>query len=207
MRKLQEYRSGCSEELYGSELMAIILSDVDHVALHLDFEWYKRYNEDYDDCLKPEHVTEWAIHKFVKPSCGKKIYDYLLMPDLYDNVPLVAGAMDGIMELRNAGHQVVFVSSGIHRGKYLRLKEFNLVQSEDDYYCAHNKSLIHGDYLLDDGMHNVTNWKWGTAILFDAPHNRHEEWYPRAENWEQAVDIILNLEERKVLSRRMYVKE
>ena len=185
--------------------MATILSDVDGVTLCLNIEWYKRYNADYNDCLKSEHVTKWAVHEFVKPSCGKKIYDYLLMPDLYETVPLIAGAMDAIMTLRNAGHRVVFVSSGIHRGKYLRLKEFNLVASEDDYICAHDKSLICGDYLLDDGFHNIRAFKRGTAILFDAPHNRHEQWNPRVTNWEEAVNMILDLQERKDFARRSYV--
>ena len=90
--------------------MSIILVDVDGVTLCLDAEWFKRYNEDWGDNLKPEHVTRWAVHEFVKPSCGKRIYDYLLMPDLYDNVPLIAGALDGIMTLRNAVHRVVFLS-------------------------------------------------------------------------------------------------
>ena len=188
--------------------MATILIDVDGVTLCLDAEWYKRYNADYDDNLKPEHVTEWAVHKFVKPSCGYKIYEYLLQTDLYDTVPLIAGAVDGIMQLRKTGHRVVFLSSGIHRGKYLRLKEFNLVETEGDYICAHDKSLICGDYLLDDGAHNVKAFLYGTAILFDAPHNKHEKWFPRVSNWEQAVDLILDLEERKQFShRKTYVVE
>lgn len=180
----------------------IFYADVDGTTLNLSKRWYGLYNADYDDNLDDARVTGWSVHSFVKPECGKKIYDYLLLPDLYDDVEPIDGAIEGIQVLKEMDFRVVFLSSGIHRGKYLRLKHFGLLNGEEDYICAHDKSLVHGDYLLDDGMHNIKAFhsanKKGYAIVFDAPHNRNERWLLRADGWVNAIRLINTLEVHKL---------
>lgn len=179
--------------------MALVFLDVDGVTLDLGTEWLNRYNEDYNDKLTNEHITRWATHEFVKPECGRKIYDYLLMPDLYDNVQPIAGAREGVEILKGAGHRVVFLSSGIHRGKYLRLKQLGFLNREDDYICAHDKSLVSGDYLVDDGVHNIIAFRKtrGIPVLFDAPHNQLSFQELRAMNWTDVTSMIEKVEVRK----------
>lgn len=170
----------------------IILVDVDGTVASLYNVWYGRYNAEYDDDLTTERVTEWRVHEFVKPECGIKIYNYLSDPDLYDSVQPVDGAVDGVNGLKELGFRVVFLSSGIHPGKADFLRRYKLIgKGDDDIIIAHDKSLIVGDYLIDDAFHNIKSFRHGLGILFgDYAHNRECNYSPHAENWKDAVRIV-----------------
>ena len=57
----------------------------------------------------------------------------------------------------------------------------------------HNKQMVMGDVLIDDGPHNLVNGPY-FRILFDQPHNRgiNEKKYGmyRAVGWEQVYQLI-----------------
>src|SRR5512137_1810696 len=91
--------------------MKTIAMDVDDVCAMLSETWVAKYNKDWNDNLKVNEITEWAIEKFVKPECGKRIFSYLDNPKLYDSVQPVEGARKGIKALRSMGYRVVFVTS------------------------------------------------------------------------------------------------
>jgi hypothetical protein len=65
--------------------------------------WIWLYNYDYSDSLDYLDVDEWDVSKFVKPECGKKIFDYLLYKDLYDHVSPIPDAVWGVNMLREFG--------------------------------------------------------------------------------------------------------
>ena len=171
----------------------IIGVDVDGVLADLHPEWLRRYNVEFDDGLVPEDITHWDFHDIVKPECGKRIYEYLTMPDLYDKVLPVPGAMNGVQTLRRAGHRPVFVTScvkGMTDAKWDWLEHWNLLDSASDLVVAHDKSLINLPVLIDDALHNV-NWARGD-ILFDAPWNRSERAYPRrVRGWSEVLSALL----------------
>lgn len=159
----------------------LIACDVDGVVADLSAEWYRRYNLRYNDDLTPARVTDWDTSKFVKPECGKRIFEILNEPDLYAAVPEIQGAREGVAALRAAGHRVVFVSScvvGAMDQKYRWLLEHGFVEGamqggqSKDVIFAHSKDMIRADLLIDDGPHNVEAWP-GTAILVDGLYNRH----------------------------------
>ena len=111
----------------------IIAVDVDEVIAALHVEWLKRYNKDYDDNLRHEDITNWSIENFVKPECGLKIYHYLEDVDLYDNVPVIDGALLGVEYLRQSGYRVVFVTScqfGMHDPKWAWLMRHDFLSNK-----------------------------------------------------------------------------
>lgn len=170
----------------------VILTDIDGTVVNVYDEWYGRYNRDWLDNLTMDRVTEWAVHKFVKPACGLRIYEYLSDPDLYDDAKLIDGASDGIKKLRGMGFRVVFLSSGIHPGKAKLLRKHGLLGDDDrDIIIAHDKSLVMGKYLVDDAPHNIDAFTVGTGILFgDYAHNRDSKHDLRANTWEDVVDTV-----------------
>jgi 5'(3')-deoxyribonucleotidase len=62
--------------------MKSIAIDLDDTLSLLGIDWIKAYNDMYGDTLQHEDITDWAIDTFVKPECGKAIYD-LLTPHLF----------------------------------------------------------------------------------------------------------------------------
>ena len=176
----------------------IILCDVDNTVADLMTEWLRLYNNDYPDrliapWLKPEMITDWNIEKFVHPDCGKKIYSYLLLDNFYDNVKPIEGAHQALRYLESKGHRIVFVSSGVYaypKYQWMENHGFNVGEYGSNYIVAHDKSLIRGDLLIDDGFHNIEAFKNLDSILFDQPWNRHFQWHRRANNWNDVKLMI-----------------
>jgi 5'-nucleotidase len=189
-----------------------IALDVDGPTLALHDEWYKRYNRDYDDNLTVDKVTDWNTHQFVKPECGKKIYDYLQQPDLYAHVPIVTGAAEGIRLLRERGHEVLFVTSctkGMADQKAEALERFALPAKPtkhgllpDDFCVLTDKRWIDADLLIDDALHNIKDWvlRRRRAILMNYPWNQaavdvpsmFSSWIKRANTWPEILALVEN---------------
>lgn len=165
-----------------------ILVDVDEVVADLLGTWLHRYNVKYDDRLAREDITEWDLTEFVKPECGDKIYEFLGDYFIYDDVPPIPGALRGVEKLRSLG-RVVFVSSAnaaTMAAKVHWLERWGLLEDDprhSNLVYAHDKSLVRGDILIDDGPHNVGAFP-GETILFDQYHNRSHAHPRRARDWD-----------------------
>ena len=166
-----------------------ILVDVDGVVVDTSGEVLRRYNLDFGDKLTNWDIKDWHTHKFVKPECGKRIYEYFAQSDLYDRLPLISGAAEVIRELRQV-HRVIFVTSGLFFGKVKFLKRHGLIRDveyEKDLIFAHSKDLILGDVLIDDRIENCLG---RTAFVFDQPWNRHVV-MPRVFGWENVLEELV----------------
>ena len=56
--------------------------------------------------------------------------------------------------------------------------------------------MIKGDFLLDDGMHNIEEFleAGGTPIIFDRPHNRHKgQGIIRVKDWLTFERVIMEM--------------
>jgi len=176
----------------------IIGLDVDDVVADLLTTWLRLYNIDYKDNLTTEDILDWDMLPYVKEECGKRIYDYIGDPSIYDYVRPIHGAVNGVYELRAMGFRVIFVTStpkGCEGRKLDWLNYWGFGVDKDSYYEATDKSLIACDFLVDDRPLNVEN-AFGTGIIFDAPHNRNwdlDRNYPRVYNWENVLTYFSNM--------------
>lgn len=156
----------------------IVAVDVDGPIADLHTAWINRYNKDYKDGLVERDITTWDIHKYVKPECGHKIYDYLRMPDIYDDVKVSFGAKEGVEFLKQHGCRVVYLTAaptGFSDAKqHWLVREGFLDKSKythEDLVVAKDKSLIRAQVLIDDGPHNIETFP-GMCIVYDAPYNK-----------------------------------
>lgn len=178
--------------------MSVILVDVDGVVADTHTSWLSMYNRDYGDNLKVADITRWAMHEFVKPECGRKIYEYLERPDFYDETLPIKEALEGVRFLRQLGHRVIFVSAGLFESKVRWLGRFGFLNEfpykDDcrastalDVVLCNDKSLIKGDYLIDDRVENVE--RYGDGFVFSQPWNVNADFYGgRVDSW---MDISL----------------
>jgi 5'-nucleotidase len=170
--------------------MPEIAMDVDDVVAKLSEHWIDVYNREWDDNLKVEEITEWAIDKFVKPECGRRIYQYLDDPHLYDGVKPIEGAKQGIQSLRKMGYKIVFVTSCpiLTAGrKFFWLKEHGFSPDEKDYDENRVKSRLNLPYMLDDRYDNVLSFKQ-KGFLYTRPWNKKYSWKIRLNNWDEVVE-------------------
>lgn len=165
----------------------IVLVDVDSTVADLMPEWLRLYNNDYSDNVTPDMITDWDMTKFVHPDCGAKIFSYLLREDLYDNVKPIVGAIEGLEYIESIGNRIVFVSSGMYgypKFQWADRNGFHVGQWGKNYVVCHDKSLIRGDVLIDDGIHNAKAFGLWRTIIFEQPWNKDFRCPIRATSWD-----------------------
>jgi 5'-nucleotidase len=177
-----------------------VLVDIDGVCLDMLPELLKYYNAEYCDNVQVSDITDWGIEQFIKPECGTKIFEWFYKPMLYDNVLPIPGALDGINELKTMGCRVIYVTSGVNTGKIDCMKRHGFLDpkrfSDPDLIIAHDKSFIHGDFMVDDYVKNLNSNKHVKyGILFNQIHNKEAmshstRAYFRAWGWDQVVEIV-----------------
>jgi 5'-nucleotidase len=178
-----------------------ILCDVDGVCADLLSEWLGRYNSDYGDTVTPEQVSAWDVSKFVKPECGKKIFGYLHLPELYEAVQPIRGAWRGLRTLEEVGHRVIFITTCV--GPEMVVAKLGWLNAHDFLLDTHGKlrpvlflddatpkRVLRGDVLIDDYDKNLRDFG-GRGVLLDCAYNRHDETFTRACGWNEVVNAIM----------------
>lgn len=189
-----------------------IACDVDGVVVPLMPELLRRYNQDWADTLTPDALVSWEVHRFVKPQCGDKVYEYFAAPDLYEQLEPIEGALAGVNRLRALGHDVTFVTSCYYgmvdqKARWLERHGFCMPPKwagmlPDDLIVATHKQHLGSDLLIDDAPHTIKTWvaKRRRAILVEAPYNTKLDlpsiqwgWCHRARSWEEIVRHVERL--------------
>lgn len=195
----------------------IIAVDADGICCALHDEWLRRYNRDYNDTMTLDRWLGWGVEQYVKPECGLKIYDYLLQPDLYDDVKPIIGAKDGVDILRTMGHELIFVTActyGMIDQKARWFERHGFVTPgkngalPKEFAAVQDKNKIDAHLLIDDGAHNLRAWVEGKsrrAVMLEYPFNRFLldevpsqfwNWCYRATGWPAIVRHVASLDKR-----------
>lgn len=158
--------------------------DLDQVLNNLNKKWFQYYNEKYNDNLTMEAVTEWGITKFIKPECGNDIFKILAIPGFFRDLEIQPNAQ-AVVEWLCSYYDVYIVSAAHYavcgdKGAWLQ-EHFPVIPYKNIIFCT-NKSLVHVDYLIDDGCHNLETFT-GQGLLFDSHHNQEENRFPRMKGW------------------------
>lgn len=158
---------------------------------------YSRYHELY----------EARYGKDIDPAdyAGKKIYDLpgvdgireaLYEPGFFRNLPVMENAPEVVKELYEH-HEVYVVTASTEfkhsfTDKWEWLEEhMPFIHWERIVFCG-NKSIVHGDYMIDDKVSNLVTFN-GQGLLFTASHNLNDTGYPRFGNWIEIRDYFRNL--------------
>lgn len=170
-----------------------IAMDVDGTVADLISVWLSWYNRDYNDSLYPSNITDWAIHKFVK--CGRDIYKYLEMPEIYEHVKPYHGALDFVNTIRK-DYSIIWVTHATegHAGRKKNwLREHGFLGLYDYYIETKDKSDIPADLLFDDYIVNVENFKGrlgrGLGYLIRRHWNENIQRYHSVHSWEEGLRI------------------
>ena len=171
--------------------------DLDDTLNNLCDVWLEHYNRDYKENLKKEDIKSWNIASYTK--IGDRIYDYLLYPNFFQSLGIQPQAKE-VTEWLSQYFELYIVTAYHPATCYDKSKwvEKNLphIPSRNIIFC-NNKGLVHTDFLLDDGLHNIEAYKKnnprGFPIVFTQPWNLNvAEHYVRADNWEDVQNIVLD---------------
>lgn len=173
-----------------------ILFDADDVAEMLLGSWLSLLNNRYDTSVSIDDVTDWNVSLAFPTLTKEQIYGALQDDELWANLTPMPGAQEYLQRLYDEGHELYMVTATDYRTcrvKIERILELFPFLDTDHIIIAHNKQMVMGDVLIDDGPHNLVGGKY-FRILFDQPHNRgfNEKKYGmyRASSWEQVYKLI-----------------
>lgn len=173
-----------------------ILFDADDVAEALLENWVKTLNKRYSTTASVEDVTDWDVTVAFPTLTKQQIYGVLQEDEVWANLTPMPGAQEYLKRLYDEGHELYMVTATDYRTcrvKIERILELFPFLDTNHIIIAHNKQMIRGDVLIDDGPHNLINGPY-FRILFDQPHNRgiNEKKYGmyRAVGWEQVYQLI-----------------
>lgn len=175
-----------------------IAIDVDGVVADLFDKWVGVYNERWNDNIKPEDVKGWFLDEYVKPECGKQVFDILHEPGFFSDLKPIDGAQEAVY-LLSRYYKVYFVTSATSipnsvkdKLNWLR-RHFPFISHRNIVLCG-SKEIINADFMVDDGVHNLESFYEanpnGKGLLFDAPYNRGYEDATRITDWKHALDFF-----------------
>lgn len=149
--------------------------------------------------LSAEDFTGWDLHPVLDPIIGRSWWSWMRDREwLWANFPAVPGAMGGLEKLRRQGFYLECVTSkpqwaehntwkwlGRWRPPFQRVTIVGPKDRKIDFTDA--------ELLVDDKMKNLNEFvqEGRQAILFDRPHNRHDQFPTRVGTWPELVETLL----------------
>ena len=152
-----------------------ILIDLDNVLNNLQSIWLSLYNTKYNDNISCNDITSWDITKFVKPEAVEDIYELLKTPNLFSELVQPKPGSIEATQILSKYYDLYIVTACTYPQniveKFKWIEKYYPHISLDNIITAKNKSLIVGDYIIDDYHNNLISSKCNTKILFSMPHN------------------------------------
>jgi 5'(3')-deoxyribonucleotidase len=173
--------------------MKTVLCDIDCVVADLLGPWLAAYNSEYAQDISIKDVSSWDLGKCVPD--GDEVYQIIRRPGFFASLPLLGGAKEGLEALLEKGNDVYLVSAAYSASAFA--EKFDWVRKHlpfmnDRVFLTDGKTpkgLIRGDVLIDDGPHNLIDFKErnpnGLAI---AAYHYYTE--PANRKWDFAVDFM-----------------
>ena len=163
-----------------------ILLDMDDVMVDLIGPWLDYLNNKHGSNISKDDVFCWDMNECVLPKlleCDAEenihIFEPLFIPEFWDNVKPLEGAVDAIKEL-NEKHSIYIATASHHNtfGPKIEkclLKYFPFI-SEKQIICIYRKELIDAGILIDDNYDNIEKFALSSGnksgILMNAPYNK-----------------------------------
>ncbi len=172
-----------------------LLIDQDDVLADYMSAVVTAYNTKYHTDIKEEACISWDLYGVF----GKEIDTVMHEPELFRNLKPVPYALEIFERLYMSGLFDLYIVTAANprtvEAKYEWIEKYLPYLPKNHIIVCSSKFMIKGDYLLDDGMHNIEDFvkAGGRAVVFNKPHNMHTTHnYPRVSNWLEFESLIVN---------------
>lgn len=168
--------------------MRRICVDMDEVMADTLAEHLRRYNETFDEAIRPEDLAGRAIWEITPLERQQQLRDFLDAEDFFEDLPLMADAQPVLKELSAkfeifiATQAMVVPNSLGPKFRWLQ-RHFPFIAPSHYVFCG-DKGILRADYLIDDQPKNLAAFE-GRGLLFTAPHNTSASGFVRVNNWRE----------------------
>jgi len=173
-----------------------ILIDMDDVLEELTEAWISELNRIYSTSVSPSDITSWNIADFFPALTQNEVYSPLHDPNFWKSLRPTPEAQKIVKRLIEDGHTVRIVTASHYNTvspKITWLLWAYPFLKWKDVIIASDKSLIKGDVMIDDGVHNLEKTSC-TKLLFSRYHNQsydaESNGMIRVNTWNEIYHII-----------------
>lgn len=172
----------------------VLLIDQDDVLAEYVKGLTELYNKKYKTNFTVNDCTCWDIASVL----GERVHEIMYESELFLNLEPVPKAIETFERLYKSGLFEMYIVTAAHpksvEAKFQWLNKYMPFFPKSNVIVTSSKFMIKGDYLLDDGMHNIIEFldAGGKAIVFERPHNQSERLgYVSVEGWEAFENLIM----------------
>ena len=186
-----------------------ILIDKDSVVYDLSTPWYAAHNRDWPDHeLCVEHVDDWdTAAQCRKAGCNADVYSYFHEPSVWSDGPILGKSDEITREWKQdfgSSVDIGFLTTAANpmaaQYSWEWLKKYFPHITNIMIVNTHIKHWVNADILIDDGIHNLTNFD-GIAILYSQYWNvkAHDQFIVAKGNTDTEKWIEVNRLVRKAI--------
>lgn len=175
----------------------IVLIDMDDTIENLVDAWCKWLNHKHGTNVYEADIIEWDICTFFPELTKEEVFEPTLIEDFWKTVQPKKDAPEYISQLIEEGFEIYICTASDYRVtkakyEYIIKRYFPFIDWEH-VIIAHNKQMIRGDILIDDGIHNLIGGAY-EKLLMTHPHNKHYDakahGMTRIDSWEEAYNAV-----------------
>lgn len=171
-----------------------LLIDQDDVLAEYIKGVTEAFNQKYHTHHKAEDCIRWNLQSIF----GEEIDSVMHEPELFRKLEPVPYAIEVFERLYMSGLFNMYIVTAAHprsvEAKYEWIREYLPFFPEKQIIVCSSKFMVKGDYLLDDGMHNIIDFQknGGKSIVFERPHNKEERLSFRSvSDWRRFEEYII----------------
>ena len=174
-----------------------LIIDCDDVLLDLNGRVLQVFNEENGTDYTEDIFTDFDIYKCLPFELAEKYTALWLREDIWRSLSPVYHAQWGMKKLIDDGFEV-FVATSTHYSNFAWKIEllqgyFPFIDSSR-IICIGDKSLLHGDIMVDDCTANLISNLYCHRICLEKSWNQnvHDEVYGihRCKTWDEIIDTI-----------------
>lgn len=172
----------------------IICVDMDEVIADALGEHLHRYNRDFRERITRSDLEGRWLWDFVPPERQQALTEYLMSEDFFAVLRVMPHAQR-VLERLQARYEIYIATAAMEvpssfNAKFEWLKRyFPFIPASHIVFCG-NKSILHGDYLIDDNPRQLRLFR-GEGILFSSPANANVTGFRRVHNWLEIEELFL----------------
>lgn len=173
--------------------MRRICVDMDEVMADTLAEHLRRYNQHFDEEIKPEDLAGRPLWQITPLDRQQQLRAFLDAEDFFEDLPLMPDAQPVLEQLSErfeifiATQAMVVPNSLGPKYRWLQ-RHFPFIPPTHYVFCG-NKSILRADYLIDDLPKNLERFE-GQGLLYTAPHNLTATGFVRVNNWREVADYF-----------------
>lgn len=157
-----------------------IVIDLDAIIIDLLRPWLNWYNQIYGDNVTVDDIKTYHIEAHTsKVAKIEDLYKFFEEHTNYANCPVLPGAAEGLLELREAGHDIIIATATAGQTAHLKwplARKAAPWLHENDIMVGARKEKIMGDVFIDDAPKNIVKYRnaWPNSHILTIayPYNR-----------------------------------